>query len=121
LTHCLRPGVLAWREVKDFDRRLSLLGVKLIMLQASPEVVWTRSIKARTTWSFLRNYMSKFGRTDEELHKYFMNEQEQFTEMFEQSAMRKLLVPNDGILENITDTSYQFWRGTINPEAVSSL
>jgi hypothetical protein len=62
--------------------------------------------------------MSKFGRTDEELHKYFMYEQEQFTEMFQRSAMPKLLMPNDGVVESIADTAYKFWREATNAEAV---
>jgi hypothetical protein len=117
LTHCLRPGVLTWEDVAMFDRRLARLGCRLIVLQAGAEVVWERSIEARTTWSFLRNYMSKFGRSDEELHKYFMYEQEQFTEMFERSAMPKLLMPNDGNLESITGTAYKFWREATDVEA----
>jgi hypothetical protein len=82
-----------------------------MFLCASPEVVRERSIEARTTWSFLRGYMSKFGRTDEELHKYFMYEQEQFARMFERSLMPKLLMPNDGAVENVEGTAYEFWRG----------
>ena len=117
LTHCLRPGVVTWGEAAAFDRRLARLGCRLIVLQASPEVVWERSIEARTTWSFLRGYMSKFGRTDEELHKYFMYEQEQFARMFEKSLMPKLLMPNDGAVENIEGTAYKFWREAADVEA----
>lgn len=117
LTHCLRPGVMTWDAAAAFDHRLARLGCRLIVLQASPEVVWERSIKARTTWSFLRGYMSKFGRTDEELHKYFMYEQEQFAQMFEKSAMPKLLMPNDGAVESIADTAYKFWRAATDVEA----
>jgi thymidylate kinase len=117
LTHCLRPGVLTWQDVAAFDHRLAHLGCRLVVLQASPEVIWERSIEARTTWSFLRNYMSEFGRTDEELHKYFMYEQEQFAEMLEKSAMPKLLLPNDGVVESIADTAYKFWREATDVEA----
>jgi hypothetical protein len=61
--------------------------------------------------------MSKFGRTDEELHRYFTMEQERFAQMFEQSKMPKLLVPNDGDIESIEDEVYQFWRKAIDTEA----
>ncbi len=79
--------------------------------------MWKRSIEARTTWSFLRNYMSKFGRTDEELHKYFMYEQEQFAGMFEKSMMPKLLMANDGDVESIEGEAYKFWREALDVEA----
>ena len=117
LTHCLRPGIMTWEDAATFDRRLARLGCRLIVLRASPEVVWERSIEARTTWSFLRNYMSKFGRTDEELHRYFMYEQEQFIQMFERSAMAKLLMLNNGAVESITGEAYKFWREARGAEA----
>ena len=117
LTHCLRPGVMTWEDASAFDLRLASLGCRLLVLRAGAEVVWERSIKARTTWSFLRNYMSKFGRTDEELHKYFMYEQEQFAGMFEKSAMPKMLMPNDGIVESVADKAYRFWRDALDVEA----
>jgi hypothetical protein len=116
LTHCLRPGVLAWQHVEEFDHRLARLGCKLIVMRAGADVVWERSIEARTTWSFLRNYMSKFGRTDEELHKYFMYEQEQFVQMFEKSAMPKLLMSNDGDVESIEGEAFKFWREAMDVE-----
>jgi len=110
LTHCLRPGVLAWRDVADFDRRLAATGCRLLVLRASAEVVWERSIKAREDWPFLTEYAVKFGRTHEELHEYWLGEQRQFAEMCRQSAMRKLLMSNDGAVESITDGAYDCWR-----------
>ncbi|HEV2707292.1 MAG TPA: hypothetical protein VGV59_15330 [Pyrinomonadaceae bacterium] len=110
LTHCLRPGVISWADAATFDRRLAAVGCKLLLLQASAEVVWERSIEARTDWPFLREYAAKFGRTDEELHRYFLSEQEQFADMFRQSTLPKLLLPNDGDLESVLDAAYIFWR-----------
>jgi thymidylate kinase len=110
LTHCLRPGVMTWADVEAFDRRLAAVGCKLLLLRASAEVVWERSIKARTDWSFLREYEMKFGRTDEELHRYFLDEQERFASMFRQSKLPKLLIQNDGDLESVVDEAERFWR-----------
>jgi hypothetical protein len=114
LTHCLRPGVVAWQDVAGFDRRLAATGCKLIVLQAEASTVWQRSIAARTTWSFLRRYMSKFGRTDEELHRYFMCEQEQFRQMAEKSVMPALLMPNNADVESIERRAYEFWREVVD-------
>lgn len=109
LTHCLRPGVLTWGDAADFDRRLAATGCKLLLLRASAEVVWLRSIEARAATSFLRAYCSKFGRTNEELHEYFLGEQEHFARMFEQSTLTKLLMPNDGAVEDVLDEAHRFW------------
>lgn len=117
LTHCLRPGVLTWQEVAEFDRRLAATGCKLIVLQATPEVVWERSIKARADWPFLLDYAVRFGRTHEELHKYWLSEQQQFAQMSERSAMPKLLISNNGVVESITDEAYNFWREAQGLEA----
>lgn len=118
LTHCLRPGVLTWRDVADFDCRLAVTGCRLIILQAAAPVVWERSIKAREDWPFLLEYAVKFGRTHEELQQYWLGEQTQFIEMFRQSAMPKLLMPNDedGV-ETIADEAYKFWREPLDAEA----
>ncbi|MGH9900796.1 MAG: hypothetical protein ACRD68_03050 [Pyrinomonadaceae bacterium] len=110
LTHCLRPGVLTWPDAAAFDRRLAAAGCGLLLLRASAAVVRERSIEARADWPFLREYAAKFGRTREELHGYFIHEQEQFTHMFRRSAMPKLLIENDGAVESITDEAYEFWR-----------
>lgn len=120
LTQCLRPGVMTWEDAESFDRRLARLGCRLILLRASPAIIWERSIEARTTWSFLRRYMSKFGRTDEELQQYFIYEQEQFAQMFERSAMPKMLMPNDGVLESIADVAYNFWREAVDRQPRST-
>jgi hypothetical protein len=110
LTHCLRPGVLAWQDVADFDRRLAATGCRLLVLEAAAEIVWERSIKARADWPFLTEYAVKFGRTHEELQEYWLGEQRQFGEMCGQSAMRTLLMSNDGAVEGIIDEVYKFWR-----------
>lgn len=110
LTHCLRPGVLAWQDVADFDRRLAATGCRLLVMQAAAEVVWERSIRARADWPFLTEYAVRFGRTHEELQEYWLGEQRQFVQMCGQSSMQKLLMSNDGAVESITDEAYDFWQ-----------
>ncbi|MBV9389334.1 MAG: hypothetical protein JOZ78_23170 [Chroococcidiopsidaceae cyanobacterium CP_BM_ER_R8_30] len=109
LTHCVRPGVVTWSDVAGFDRRLAALGCKLLFLQVSLETIWDRSIVARADWQFIRVYAAKFGKTHEELHRYFQSEQEQIASMFEQSAMPKLLLQNDGRLEDVITEAERFW------------
>lgn len=111
LTHCLRPGVLTWADAAAFDRRLANAGCKLLVLHAGPEVVWQRAIKARADWPYLKEYAAKFGRTHEELHKYFIAEQAEFARMHERSAMPKLLLANDETLADIVGAADRHWRG----------
>ncbi len=111
LTHCVRPGVLSWADAAPFDQRLAAAGCKLLVLQATAEVVWQRAIKARADWPFLREYAAKFGRTPEELHRYFMGEQAEFGRMYERSAMTKLLLANNASVVEIIDMADELWRG----------
>lgn len=111
LTHCLRPGVLTWADAAAFDRRLANAGCKLLVLHAGAEVVRERAIKARADWPFLTEYAAKFGRTHDELHRYFMDEQTEFARMYERSAMPKLLLKNDATLADIVTAADRHWRG----------
>ncbi|HEY6237472.1 MAG TPA: hypothetical protein VIW69_20400 [Candidatus Elarobacter sp.] len=110
LTHCLRPGVLEWSDVAEFDDRLAALGCKLLLLRAQSNVVRERSVDARWETSFVRDYAVRFGRTHDELHAYFLREQERFADMFARSAMPKLQLANDGAVEDVLDEAYALWR-----------
>ncbi len=110
LTHCLRPGVLEWSDVAEFDARLAALGCKLLLLRARTEVVRARSVDARWTTSFVRDYAVRFGGTHDELHAYFLREQDRFTDMFARSAMPKLELANDGAVEDVIDEADGLWR-----------
>ncbi len=114
LTHCVRPGVVTWSDVAEFDRRLAALGCKLLFLRVSSEIVWDRSIMARADWSFIRVYAAKFGKTHEELHRYFQSEQGKITSMFEQSVMPKRVMQNDGRLADVLTEAERFWMDAID-------
>lgn len=113
LTHCVRPGVVGWKHVSPFDRRLAALGCKLLFLHVAPSTLWERSIQARMETEFLRVYARKFGRTEEEIRHYFVSEQQSLGGLFAQSAMSKRLLQNDGALESALDEAHRFWIGDL--------
>ena len=114
LTHCLRPGVLEWCDVAEFDDRLAALGCKLLLLRGQTDVVRERSVDARWETSFVRDYAVRFGRTPDELHAYFLREQERFSDMFARSAMPKLERSNAGAENEVVDEANAFWRAGAN-------
>jgi hypothetical protein len=120
LTHCLRPGVAQWNDVADFDDRLAALGCKLLLLRASTGVVRERSVEARWTTPFVQEYAVKFGRTPDELHAYFLSEQDRFTGLFARSAMPKLKLSNDGAVGDVLDAADAFWRAAQGAVGASS-
>lgn len=109
LTHCCRPGVVKWTDVASFDERLAALGCKLLFVGASPQSLWNWGIKPRTSEQFMQ-YARKFGQTHEEIHQYFVNEQESLLRLYAQSVMPKLSVQNVDGPDEIVDAAYEFWN-----------
>jgi thymidylate kinase len=119
LTHCVRPGVANWRDVALFDGRLAALGCKLLFLRVSPSTIWERGITKRIEDQFIREYARKFGRTAQEIHQYFVCEQERLLKLFELSVMPKLLVDNERQAEGLLDDAYAFWTDQSPTDATS--
>jgi hypothetical protein len=117
LTHCVRPGVVRWADVVRFDRRLAALGCKLLFFQAAPPTIWERGIKPRVNEQFLLEYARKFGSTHQEIHEYFVSEQEILADLFERSVMPKLCMPNEGSVDDTLEQAYRFWTDDSNEAA----
>jgi GTPase SAR1 family protein len=114
LTQCVRPGIVQWSDVQAFDHRLAALGFKLLFLQAAPQAIYDRGITPRIDQQFIREYAQKFGRTHQEIHQHFVQEQEVLAGLFERSAMLKLRIENDLPVNNSLEKAYRFW--TEDPE-----
>ena len=119
LTHCVRPGVVRWNDVEQFDRRLAAIGCKLLFLQVAPATIWERGIVPRVGEQFIREYARKFGKTHEEIHQHFVREQETLQDLFSRSTMPKLLLQADGDNDALDD-AYRFWTEDLEQEAVAS-
>jgi hypothetical protein len=109
LTHCVRPGVVKWTDVEEFDRRLAALGCRLLFLQVSPDAIWKRGIEPRINDQFMVEYAKKFGRSCEAIHSYFVEEQGILAELFARSAMPKLLMDGEDTPDSMLDAAYNFW------------
>ena len=111
LTHCVRPGRVRWGDVQSVDERLAGIGCKLLLLRVSPTSIWERGIEPRAQEQFMQEYARKFGRTDEEIHQYFVREQEELAGLFARSAMAKLCLSNENGWEEVVEQAYGFWMG----------
>jgi hypothetical protein len=113
LTHCLRPGVLAWDDAAPFDRRLAAAGCRLLLLDGSDATVRERAVAARTETSFIRDYaLRKLAPDHAALARYFAGERDAFRRMFAASAMPKLALAAETPLEDLTASAYAFWMAT---------
>jgi hypothetical protein len=113
LTHCVRPGTVAWSDVAPVDARLAELGAKLLFLEAPAPTLWHRGIVPRLNEQFILEYARKFGRTNEDIHAYFVSEQQKLRALFDHSAMPKLSLNADESVETLADHAYQFWTGEL--------
>jgi thymidylate kinase len=109
LTHCVRPGIARWSDIETFDQRLAALDCKLLFLKASPTGIWERGIQPRTNEQFLMQYARKFGQTHEEIHQYFIREQNLLDELFSRSSMSKLGIDNERPAEEVIEEAFTFW------------
>jgi hypothetical protein len=80
----------------------------LLFLRVSPATIWERGIGARTGEQFIEVYARKFGKTREEIHQYFVREQETLADLFSRSTMPKLQLQNDGAAD-VVDVASRFW------------
>jgi hypothetical protein len=118
LTHCVRPGVVKWNDVEPLDQRLAGIGCKLLFLRGTLAIIWEHGIKPRADQQFIREYARKFGRTHEEIHSYFVREQDIITDLFSRSSMPKRLLQNDGLLDNTVEEALRFWTEDLVGEEV---
>jgi hypothetical protein len=109
LTHCVRPGVVKWKDVAAFDQRLAALGCKLLFVQAAPAALWEWGIEPRKKEQFILEYARKFGRTHEEIHQHFVREQQILARLSSQSVMPRLVLTNEGSPQHVADEAYKFW------------
>jgi hypothetical protein len=118
LTHCVRPGLVSRNDVEPCDRRLAALGCKLLFPQAKAATIWERGIKPRADQQFIQEYAKKFGRTHEEIHAYFVREQETLAELFSRSVMPKRTMQMDETLEPLSEEPCRFWTEYLEEEVV---
>jgi hypothetical protein len=110
LTHCHRPGVVAWSDVAPVDARLAQLGARLVFLESSPETIWRRGILPRAEDSFIREYAQRrFGPTLEEIHRYFVTEQTRMRALLDRSRLPSLVLDADADMGTNVARAMEFW------------
>jgi hypothetical protein len=112
LTHCHRPGVVAWSDVAAIDRRLAALGAKMLFVHATPATLWARGIWPRRNEEFITRYAArKWGPSLEAIHRYFGDEQEAMRATLPRTELAHRLLAVDGALSSYLDEAYRFWLG----------
>lgn len=111
LTHAFRPGVLSWAELGYVDQHLAGRGARMVFLRASPETLWERVIVGRGSPAFFA-YQRKFGGSAEEVHAYYVREQEEMEKLALRSKLRTLFLSAEALPGVLAGEAYGFWKGT---------
>ena len=109
LTHCVRPGVIEWNDIRDYDAKLKGIGCKLIFISAQPQTIWDRGIMPRAHEEFITNYGKKFGKDLHEIHQYFIREQLRLEKIVSSSQLDKIYTQAEDDFETNVEKSYKFW------------
>ena len=112
ITHCFRPGNISWREVAAYDKLLANINSKLIFIKALPGTIWERAILKRNEADelYLKMYQKRYGNSLEEVHQYYMNEQDKMEKLIEQSSLSKMTLFSEETPQTNENTAYEFWR-----------
>jgi len=109
LTHCVRPGVLHWDDIKEYDAKLKSIDCKLIYLYAHPQTIWDRGIEPRQHEQFITGYGKKFGNNLNEIHQYFINEQILLEKLYSNSQLNKMDIHVEDDLDFNVEKCFNFW------------
>ena len=110
VTHCHRPGLVGWEDVRAVDARLARIGARMVFLRASPETIWERSIASRANDQFILGYaQAKLGASLEQIHGYFVDEQERMRRLLELTCIPQLVLDAETDLETNLARAAEFW------------
>jgi len=110
ITHCFRPGNISWPDIVKYDKTLADVNCKLIFMKALPETILERAILPRSKREnlYLTKYQKRYGNNLNEIHQYYMNEQEKMGVLFENSKLNKIMLYSEQISTN-EKAAYDFW------------
>jgi len=112
ITHCFRPGTVSWADVIRYDKLLADMNGKLIFIKALPETIWQRAILTRNAADklYLSKYQVKYGKTLEEVHQYYLTEQQKMEDLVKQSSLKKMILFSEDTPHTNQETAFEFWQ-----------
>lgn len=111
ITHCFRPGALSWEMVASFDRRMAELGCKLLVLRATKETIWERTILGRKDNEFITYYGKRYGGSLEEIHSYYGREQEGMLTLLGRTRMKTEILDCERPIDDLSQEAFDYWMG----------
>ena len=90
LTHVCHYAHVKWEDVEGIDRRLAKLNCRLCLLTVQHSALKQRVIRDRSSdW---REYLKRFGETDDQIVAHYAGQQELLCSLCERSVLDSLIV-----------------------------
>jgi thymidylate kinase len=107
-THVHHYDHISWEDVQGIDSRLAKLNCKLCLLTVDDSMLRHRIITSRNTeW---RDYLSRYGETDNLIIAYYSKQQSTLHALCDQSALETLVVDTtESSVEETLDQVLDFW------------
>ena len=107
-THVCHYVHMSWPDVEEIDCRLATLNCKVCLLTMDKAMIEQRVIHERdAAW---RNYLRRYGETDEEIVDYYAGQQEMMCDLCAKSALDTLIVDTTGTdISRSTEKIMDFW------------
>ncbi|MGD9200453.1 MAG: hypothetical protein PVI26_02725 [Chitinispirillia bacterium] len=108
LTHVYHYTHMDWSDIEEIDRRLTNLNCKLILLTIDDSELEDRIISSRdSAW---RDYLSRYGETDDEILEYYAEQQKLLRSLCDRSEMDTLVVnTTEAGIEDTLHQAITFW------------
>jgi thymidylate kinase len=110
-THVYHYPHMCWEDVQGIDSRLANLNCKVCLLTIDESIFEHRIITSRdSAW---REYLRRYGETNDEILKYYSRQQKLLLSLCEKSKLRTLIVDTtDSNIDKVVDQVLDFW-GTV--------
>ncbi|GAB6099094.1 hypothetical protein JCM16358_09730 [Halanaerocella petrolearia] len=108
ITHATYFDHLCWDDLAEIDRKLAQLNTKLCFLEIEPKVMRKRIIYSRgQKW---RNYISRYGSTEEEIIEHYIRRQKRKKQLVTKSNLPSLILnTSQANWEQLIDQMIEFW------------
>lgn len=107
-THVYHYPHMTWEHVQPIDRRLAELNCKLCLLTVPEGLLRERIITSRDSgW---REYLSRYGETDEEILRYYATQQQLLRGLCEKSELDTLVLDTANMsTQDTVNQVLDFW------------
>jgi len=107
-THVYQYNHIEWSDVERIDSKLAELNCKVCVLTADSEILKERIFSGRdAAWM---NYIKRFGETEDQIIKHFVDQQNMVLEMAKITQMDTLIIDtSNSSIEDCIDCILDFW------------